>query len=106
MQIQGRVVRRPFGTGTKSEHEGLMLETDGGTYRLRRVGGNPFHDPELDLLVGQQDHRTRGDHAGDGIPVLVGKIRGLNWHRGVSLIFFPSCEIYPNLHISVEIAIS
>jgi hypothetical protein len=30
-----------------------MLETDGGTYRLRRVGGNPFSDPELDQLVGQ-----------------------------------------------------
>jgi hypothetical protein len=31
-----------------------MLATDEGTYRLRRMGGHPFRDPELDGLVGRQ----------------------------------------------------
>jgi hypothetical protein len=52
MQLSGKIIRQRFGSGTKSEHEAVMLVTDKGTYRLRRVGGNPFHDPELEQLVG------------------------------------------------------
>lgn len=52
MELRGTVVRRPFGVGTKSEHQAVMLATDRGTFRLRRAGGNPFHDPELERLVG------------------------------------------------------
>ena len=54
MELRGSVIRRRFGTGTKSEHEAVMLATGQGTYRLRRRGGNPFQDPELDQLVGHE----------------------------------------------------
>jgi hypothetical protein len=53
MELKGKVVRRPFGQGSKSAHDAVMLTTVDGTYRLRRAGGNPFSDPELDKLVGQ-----------------------------------------------------
>lgn len=52
--VEGLVVRRPFGTGTKSEHRSIGLEADGRVYRLRRRGGNPFLDPVLEALVGKR----------------------------------------------------
>ena len=54
MTYVGRVVKRPFATGSKSERNAVMLETPAGTYVLRRRGGNAFHDAELDALVGQK----------------------------------------------------
>ena len=36
-----------------------MLQTDGGDYVLRIQGGNPFHDPRLEQLVGKRI-RARG----------------------------------------------
>jgi hypothetical protein len=53
MEYTGRVVRRPFAVGSKSERNAVILVTDAGQYVLRRQGGNPFRDPELDRLVGQ-----------------------------------------------------
>jgi hypothetical protein len=53
MQCRGRVVKKPFGVGSKSEHDAVMLVTDSGEYVLRRLGGNAFRDPELDQLVGK-----------------------------------------------------
>jgi len=53
MRLTGQVVKKPFGTGSKSEREAIMLETEEGIYVLRRQGGNPFHDPELEKLVGK-----------------------------------------------------
>jgi hypothetical protein len=53
MSYRGRVVRKTFGPGSKSEHEAVTLITDMGEFRLRRVGGNPFADPVLDRLVGK-----------------------------------------------------
>ena len=53
MQIAGRVVKKLFGKGSKSEREAIWLETDSDRYILRRAGGNPFHDPELERLVGK-----------------------------------------------------
>ena len=50
---QGRVVRRPFAVGSKSQHNAVMLDTPDGSYVLRRKGGNAFRDPELDALVGK-----------------------------------------------------
>lgn len=52
--VRGRVTRRPFAVGSKSEHEAVMLVTDEGEFRLQRAGGNPFQDPELDRLVGKR----------------------------------------------------
>lgn len=51
--VRGRVTRRPYAVGSKSEHEAVMLVTDEGEFRLTRRGGNPFSDPELDRLVGK-----------------------------------------------------
>ena len=52
MHARGKVVRRVYGTGSKSEHDAVMLDTGDELYRMRRRGGNPFRDPELDALVG------------------------------------------------------
>jgi hypothetical protein len=52
-QISGKVVRKPVASGSKSEHEAVMLRTaDGEELLLRRLGGNAFRDPQLDDLVG------------------------------------------------------
>jgi hypothetical protein len=54
MTWTGRVVRKTLHEGSKSEHEGLVLATPEGEFRLRRQGGNPFDDPELRGLEGKQ----------------------------------------------------
>jgi len=53
MQFHGKVVKRPFAVGSKSEREAVLLVTPAGDYVLRRLGGNAFQDPELEALVGQ-----------------------------------------------------
>ena len=53
MTLSGRVIRKTFGKGSKSEHEAIYLETDRGEYVLRRRGANPFSDPVLQDLVGK-----------------------------------------------------
>lgn len=52
MEWRGTVRRKLLRRGSKSEHEGLVLDTGNGEYKLRRVGGNPFHDEALDALEG------------------------------------------------------
>ena len=52
MQLNGRVIKKPYAIGTKSEREAVMLETADGTYILRRLGGNAFQDSALEALVG------------------------------------------------------
>jgi hypothetical protein len=52
-QLTGAVIKRPFGKGSKSEHDAVMLLTGEQRYVLRRQGGNPFQDPALDQLVGK-----------------------------------------------------
>lgn len=54
MQFQGTVARRTFASGSKSEHEAVVLLTSEGPLKLRRAGGNPFRDPELEKLVGAE----------------------------------------------------
>lgn len=49
----GKVIRKPFGTGSKSERDAIFLSTGGGEYLLRRLGENPFSDPALEELVGK-----------------------------------------------------
>ena len=53
-RYSGSVVKRPFGVGSKSEHDALFLVTKDGDYVLRRQGGNAFFDPELEKLVGKK----------------------------------------------------
>jgi hypothetical protein len=62
-EIAGQVVKAPFATGSKSEKEAVFLNSDKGRFVLRRVGGNPFFDPELEKLVGKTI-RARGEAAG------------------------------------------
>jgi hypothetical protein len=64
MELRGTVVKALYGKGTKSEHEAVLLDTGDGTYRLRRAGGNPFADPELDELVGREVVVTGTVHQG------------------------------------------
>jgi hypothetical protein len=52
-KYQGKVVKKLFGKGSKSEHDAVMLSTTRGEYQLRREGGNPFFDEELEKLVGK-----------------------------------------------------
>ncbi|MFO0984482.1 MAG: hypothetical protein U1E76_28710 [Planctomycetota bacterium] len=55
MSWRGRVVRKRLAAGSKSECEGLVLVTSAGEQlKLRRLGGNPFRDAELEPLVGHE----------------------------------------------------
>jgi hypothetical protein len=64
MREAGDVVKKPFGSDSKSEHDGVFLVTPSGEYLLRRQGGNPFYDPELEKLVGKRIV-AKGDVIGD-----------------------------------------
>ena len=52
MTLSGNVIRKTFARGTKSERTGIYITTGTAEYLLRRQGGNPFSDPELERLVG------------------------------------------------------
>ena len=43
-----------FYAGTKSEHEGLVLITAAGEFKLQLKGGNPFWDEKLAALQGKE----------------------------------------------------
>jgi len=52
-EFVGKVTKRPFAVGSKSERNAVRLDTDEGSFVLRREDGNPLFDPELDKLVGK-----------------------------------------------------
>ena len=54
MTFSGRIVKKTFGKGSKSEHEAIFLVTGDREYVVRRQGQNPF-EPDLALqhLVGK-----------------------------------------------------
>lgn len=54
VELNGKVVKKKFGQGSKTEHDAVCLETDSGSFVLRRKGGNPFNDPELNKLIGEK----------------------------------------------------
>jgi len=56
-RFEGLVVRKAFAAGSKSDHQAVMLQTEGAELVLRRQGGNAFRDQVLEDLVG---HRIRG----------------------------------------------
>ncbi|MEJ6000774.1 hypothetical protein [Paucibacter soli] len=54
-ELVGTVVKRLLAQGSKSEHRGMVLEdARGQQHVLRRVGGNPFRDSELEALEGRR----------------------------------------------------
>ena len=53
-ELSGRVLISRFNVGSKSEHEGVFIQTPDGTYLLRKKGANPFNDPGLKEFVGRQ----------------------------------------------------
>jgi len=59
VERSGTVVRKQVAAGSKSERPAIVLQTDEGDYVLRIQGGNPFHDPRLEELVGKRI-RARG----------------------------------------------
>jgi hypothetical protein len=63
MQFTGRVIKRIFAQGSKSEREAILLVNKEGEHLLRRRGGNPFYDPALEELVGKTI-RAEGDFTG------------------------------------------
>jgi len=54
MKLRGHVTRKLLNRGTKSEHEGLVLVSPEGEFKLRRQGGNPFWDETLASLEGKE----------------------------------------------------
>ena len=54
MKLRGRVTKRLLYAGTKSEHEGMVLTTPQGEFKLRRRKGNPFWDETLTQLEGKE----------------------------------------------------
>jgi len=54
IEVSGQVTKHLAAKGSKSERQATFLETDEGTYLLRRRGGNPFADSKLDDLVGKR----------------------------------------------------
>ena len=53
-RLTGTVARTRIAPGSKSDHVGVVLRTDGGEYILQRSGGNPFRDDALEGLVGKK----------------------------------------------------
>jgi hypothetical protein len=53
MNFKGKVTRRLYASGSKSERVGVMIETSEGEFRLQRIGGNPFRDDTMEALIGK-----------------------------------------------------
>ena len=64
MEFQGKVSRQQVSPASKSAHEAVVLLTEQGPLKLRRIGGNPFVDPELEKLVGCEIKGEGEIHAG------------------------------------------
>lgn len=62
MKYTGKVFKKLYAPGSKSEREAIMIKTEEGEFLLRRLGGNPFRDDSLNSLVGKtiqcEGHRT------------------------------------------------
>jgi hypothetical protein len=52
-RFTGNVVKKQLNPGSKSDHMAVVLESGGASLKLRREGGNPFFDAELEKLVGK-----------------------------------------------------
>jgi hypothetical protein len=54
MKFRGRVTKKVLYSGTKSEHEAIILTTMQGEFKLRRKGENAFMDEALVSLIGKE----------------------------------------------------
>lgn len=54
MKLKGTVIVKPFGKGSKSEHDAIWFKTENGEYLLRELGANPFNNEKLQALVGKE----------------------------------------------------
>jgi hypothetical protein len=54
VEIEGRVTRKRINVGSKSEHQAMVLVTKDGEFKLRRQGGHPFSDPDVQALHGKR----------------------------------------------------
>ena len=53
MEYVGKVLKKLYSPGSKSEREAVMVRIDGREFLLRRRDGNPFYDESLNELVGK-----------------------------------------------------
>lgn len=75
-RLVGRLVLAERSPGSKSERVAPLLELDDGRREiLRRLGANPFHDPELEALEGQV-LIVEGEHRGSHFLVRRYRVRG------------------------------
>lgn len=51
--LEGPVVKKLWAAGSHSEHMAVVMQTSQGNFKLRRMGGNPFSDPKLEIYVGR-----------------------------------------------------
>jgi hypothetical protein len=58
MELEGLVVRKRINIGSKSEHDATVLETEDGEFKLRRQGGHPFSDSDVQALIGKRIRAT------------------------------------------------
>jgi hypothetical protein len=56
IEIDGQVTKHLTAKGSKSERQAVFLDTEEGSYVLRRRGGHPFVDKVLNGLVGKTIH--------------------------------------------------
>jgi len=54
MVLEGRVVQKRINIGSKSEHDAAVFIAGDGEFKLRRQGGHPFADPQVQSLVGKR----------------------------------------------------
>ncbi len=54
MKLRGRVSKKVLYSGTKSEHEAIIITTPQGDFKLRRKGENAFMDDTLNNLDGKE----------------------------------------------------
>jgi len=77
-QFSGTVVKQPWGSGSKSAHMAVCLQTKDAAFKLRRPGGgHSFNDPELDALIGKSV-RIEGTLLPDSSTLIVSSWREIN----------------------------
>jgi hypothetical protein len=63
-RYRGKIVRKTFAPGSKSEREAFMLKTKHQDYVLRRQGGNAFFDDQLEGLIDKRAEFLGQIHGG------------------------------------------